>query len=449
MRKMRIQRMNRKGMRRIAAIVVLSLGLSQVSVPVWAASTNVVSETANQTELTVSQIKELAVIYNPTNKTYQLNQDNLELNRTTTSNSLRSARNGLNSSEYDVDTSNLQALRAQIETLKQQNQTTEVKNQIASLEQQLAQAESSVNAAYSTVESKLDAAVSTIEQLSDTLDNYEDEQDDLDKTVEDWKTQVRLIAEVLCYQTIQYDKNMEILEEQITLAETALKLAEVQQELGMVLTMDVTVSQTSLAEAEQSLETLKENKNKLLRQINVLIGRDQNSELQVKESSIPVIVSDVPIYSETLLKEITDADYTLKTYERTIANYKDDADDETDSDVLQSIDNKIASVKLATEERKRSLKDSVKTQLAKMNADKASYETSQKKVVTEKKQYEMAQKKQELGLITGSELLEAEINYQNAMLNHWNSMYNYYLDWQEYKAMKDGIDLTSYSGYRM
>ena len=46
----------------------------------------------------------------------------------------------------------------------------------------------------------------------------------------DWETQVRMIAEVLCMQATQYEKNITLLEDQITLAEKALNLAQVQQD---------------------------------------------------------------------------------------------------------------------------------------------------------------------------------------------------------------------------
>ncbi len=299
------------------------------------------------------------------------------------------------------------------------------------------------------MESSFESAISNIEQLNNTLDSYDDEQDDLDKNVADWETQVRMIAEVLCMQVTQYEKNIELLEDQITLAEKALNLAQVQQELGMALTTDVQSNQISLEEAKQSLETAEENLSNVKRQINVLIGRDQDSELEVVAMSVPVIVSSIPSYSESLVQEFIDNDYTLKTYERSIANYKDEVDGETDSDVLQAADNKIEAVKLNAEERERTIANNVKSQLATMTTDKASYETSQTQVATEKKNLEVAQTKYDLGMLTTSELLQAEISYQSALVTHWKNSYNYYLDWQEYKAMKAGIDISTYFSYRM
>lgn len=446
-------KLEKKTLRRWAAGLVLAVLVSQISVPAMAVSSNIVSETKDKTELTVSQIKDLAVIYNPTNKTYALNQKNLDLNQTTTANSLRSAQNSLNSG-YDVDTSSVTTIQAQIDALlskydSEEEMTASDKSELTLLRQQLSQAEAGVNSAYAANESSFQNALSNIEQLDSTLDSYDDEQDDLDKTVSDWETQVRMIAEVLCMQVTQYDKNIALLEDQITLAEKAFNLAQVQQQLGMALTTDVQSSQTSLEESRQSLETIKENLSDVKRQINVLIGRNQGSPLEIVPMSVPVIVSEIPTYSDGLVKEITSKDYTLKTYERTIANYKDDVDGETDSDVLQAADNKIEAVKLNIEERERTIANNVKSQLAKMTTDKASYETSQTKVTTEKKNLEVAQKKYDLGMLTASQLLQQEISYQSAVVTHWKNSYNYYLDWQEYKAMKEGIDTSTYSTYRI
>ncbi len=446
-------KLEKKTLRRWAAGLVLAVLVSQISVPAMAVSSNIVSETKDKTELTVSQIKDLAVIYNPTNKTYALNQKNLDLNQTTTANSLRSAQNSLNSG-YDVDTSSVTTIQAQIDALlskydSEEEMTASDKSELTLLRQQLSQAEAGVNSAYAANESSFQNALSNIEQMDSTLDSYDDEQDDLDKTVSDWETQVRMIAEVLCMQVTQYDKNIALLEDQITLAEKAFNLAQVQQQLGMALTTDVQSSQTSLEESRQSLETIKENLSDVKRQINVLIGRNQGSPLEIVPMSVPVIVSEIPAYSDGLVKEITSKDYTLKTYERTIANYKDDVDGETDSDVLQAADNKIEAVKLNIEERERTIANNVKSQLAKMTTDKASYETSQTKVTTEKKNLEVAQKKYDLGMLTASQSLQQEISYQSAVVTHWKNSYNYYLDWQEYKAMKEGIDTSTYSTYRI
>jgi len=428
----------------ITAIALLVVGIVLLPAPAMAVSSNIVSETKAKTELTVSQIKDLAVIYNPTNKTYALNQKELDLSQTTTANDLHSAQNALNSG-YDIDTSTVTALQQQI---RAQEAAGADEATLEALREQLRQAEAAVDSAYANNASSFDSAISNIEQLNNTLDRYEDDQDDLDKTLSDWETQVRMIAEVLCMQATQYEKNITLLKDQISLAEKALQLAKIQQSLGMTLTTEVQANQTSLEEIQQSLETAQESLKDIKRQINVLIGRAQDQPLEVISASVPVIGSVIPTYSQALVDEFIEVDYTRKTYTRAIANYKDDVDGETDSDVLEAADNNIAAMKLNIEERERAIADDVKAQLDKMAADKASYETSQTKVLTEKKNWEVAQQKYDLGLLTESQQLQYKINYENALLTHWKNSYNYYLDWQEYKAMKAGVNLSTYLNYR-
>lgn len=216
--------------RKIVMVTLLTFSINLLPIAAQAASTNVVAETKGKTELTVAQIKELAVIYNPTNKAYDLNQKKLDLNQTTTANSKRNAQSSLNSS-YDIDTSSVTAIQAEINNIVTQYGESPadatIAEQLSTLRQQLSEAEASVDAAYAASASSFESAVKNIEQLEQTLDSYDDEQEDLDKTKEDWETQVRMIAEVLCMQVTQYEKNIALLEDQITLAEKALNLAQV------------------------------------------------------------------------------------------------------------------------------------------------------------------------------------------------------------------------------
>lgn len=426
---------------RIASVTVLALGIAIIPSAVWAESTNIVAETENQTTLTMSQVKQLAVLYNPTKKTYELNQDRLDLNERITEKNLRKTRSAINSLG-EADTSTINSLKAQIEA-----ETDPTK--LAELEAKLKQAEATWASENAALDSQFESAVDTIDQLNDTLDDYEEEQDDLNKTIADWEVQVGMIAEILCMQATQYEQNIAILEKQIMLSEKALQLAEVQTTLGMALTTDVTANQISLAEAKQTLTTAKENYNSILRQINVLIGREQDSALTITGTEVSVILNDIPVYSDVLVQEIAGQNYTLKTYERTIKNYKDDAKDADNSTTRESIENNIQSVRLQMEEYERTVDNNVKSQLAKMNADKTSYEISQKTVTVERKNYELAQKKYDLGMLTSSELLQAEISYETAFNTYWKNKWDYHLDWQEYYAMQDGVDLSAYSKYRM
>lgn len=58
--------LKKKTLKAVASTMVLTFGLSVVPMPAHAVSTNIVSETKNKNTLTISQIQDLAVIYNDT-----------------------------------------------------------------------------------------------------------------------------------------------------------------------------------------------------------------------------------------------------------------------------------------------------------------------------------------------------------------------------------------------
>ena len=66
--------------------MVLTFGLSVVPMPAHAVSTNIVSETKNKNTLTISQIQDLAVIYNDTAQKLQLNMKQIDLGEQMTRN---------------------------------------------------------------------------------------------------------------------------------------------------------------------------------------------------------------------------------------------------------------------------------------------------------------------------------------------------------------------------
>ena len=207
-----------KNIRRAGVAVLLAFGLSVMPVQALAVSTNIVAETEKVTTLTVSQIQDLAVIYNPTNRVYELNQKKLDLNQMMTSNSIRSARSELDSMEWRADDSALKKIQAQLEELtleidEEEGPTEEQTAQMEALNKQLAQVEQQLSTANAALDRQFDAAINSITQMEKTRDNYTEQQNELNKTIADWKIQVRMIAEVLCFQVSQYDQNISVLKD--------------------------------------------------------------------------------------------------------------------------------------------------------------------------------------------------------------------------------------------
>ena len=92
--------LNKKTMKTVAAATVFAFGLSIVPTPAYAVSTNVVAETEGKNTLTLSQIQDLAVIYNDTVDSLELSIKQLENKEAMTRNQKSSAEYKLNSLYY-------------------------------------------------------------------------------------------------------------------------------------------------------------------------------------------------------------------------------------------------------------------------------------------------------------------------------------------------------------
>ena len=89
--------MKKRTLKTVAAATVLTFGLSVIPAPAYAVSTNIVAETKNKTTLTISQIQDLAVIYNDTKQSLLLKQKQLDLQAQMLRNERRTIENKINS----------------------------------------------------------------------------------------------------------------------------------------------------------------------------------------------------------------------------------------------------------------------------------------------------------------------------------------------------------------
>ena len=71
--------LKKKTLKMIASTVMLAFGITVVPLPALAVSSNIVAETKDKNTLTISQIQDLAVIYNDSAKNLQLQKKQLEL----------------------------------------------------------------------------------------------------------------------------------------------------------------------------------------------------------------------------------------------------------------------------------------------------------------------------------------------------------------------------------
>lgn len=434
--------LNKKVLKVVASTMVLTFGLSVVPMPALAVSSNIVAETKDKDTLTISQIQDLAVIYNDSAKNLQLQKKQLELQEQTLRNNRRDIENSINSmGGSSSDTAEkLQALLIKYggneEEAKKDGEYWFLMNQYVS-EQTMA----------ASMQSSLDSAISGIEQLNDSLDTIENSKDDLDKYTKDLETQMRYTAANLALGIVQMDKGIELLEDQIALTEKSVQIAELQQKLGMNIDTDVETQQATLKDAQKSLEDQKESLSNLKRTLNILIGRNAGNPLEVVPMSLPVAIDPAPAYTEALIQKFTDNNYTLKTLERDKADLKEDgknSNGELGSDELQKIDYDIEAKEQSIKDQKQTISDDLKALLAKINSDGEAYQVSRQKYVTEKKNFEYTQKKYELGMISAIQLQQAELQLKSAEMTNMSNGYTYYLDWQKYYAAEKGVDMSKF-----
>lgn len=425
--------------------MVLTFGLSVVPMPAHAVSTNIVSETQNKNTLTISQIQDLAVIYNDTAQKLQLNMKQIDLGEQMTRNERHSLENSINSmgdssSMGGSSSAEIQALMAQI---MQNNPNYEKDPYYLALKVQLESAIMTEQSMAASMQSGLDSALAGIDQINDSLDDLKNNKDDLNKAMKDLETQMRYTAASLSLSAVQLEKSIAFLEDQITLADKSVQIAELQQKLGMNIVTDVEAQQANKKEAEKNLEDMKENLSTVKRNINILIGRNAGNPLEIVPMNLPVAIDPAPAYTEALIDKFVDNNYTLKTLERDKADLKDSVDSDMGSDERQNVDYKVEAKDQEIENQEQAIENNLKAMLAKINSDGEAYKVSRQKYVTEKKNFEFTQKKYELGMISELQLRQAELSLKNAEMTNMQNGYQYYLDWQKYYAAEKGVDVSA------
>lgn len=448
--------LKKKTLKMIASTVMLAFGITVVPLPALAVSSNIVAETKDKNTLTISQIQDLAVIYNDSAKNLQLQKKQLELQEQTLRNNRRDIENSINSmgsagSGNDglaVMAQTIASLKAQLQDPNlSESEKSMLQSQLTALTFQYESAVMTQESMAASMQSSLDSAISDIEQLNDSLDTIENGKDDLNKYTKDLETQMRYTAANLALGIVQMDKGIELLEDQIALTEQSVKIAELQQKLGMNISIDVEKQQAALKEAQKGLEDQKESLSNLKRTLNLLIGRNAGNPLEVVPMNLPVAIDPAPAYSEKLIKQFTDNNYTLKTLERDKAELKEDgknSNGDLGSDELKKIDYDIEAKNQDIKDQKQAISDDLKALLAKINSDGEAYQVSRQKYVTEKKNFEYAQKKYELGMISSIQLQQAELQLKQAEMTNMSNGYTYYLDWQKYYAAEKGVDMSKF-----
>ena len=443
--------LNKKTLKTVAAATVLTFGLSVVPAPAYAVSTNIVAETKDVNTLTISQIQDLAVIYNDTKQSLLLKQKQLDLQAQMLRNNRRSIETQINSMDTDNMLGQMIPGTPSVKELQQQLAAEEAKGDAADqakIIQLKAQIEALKGAndivgslTASSMQANLDSALDSIEQINDALDSIDEGKEDLNDAMDDLEKQMRYAAANLSLNAVQLDKAIELMEDNAALLERSVQIAELQQKLGMNISTDVSSAQASLAELKKTIADQEDTLDTLKRSINILIGRSANSPLEIVPMNLPIAIEPAPEYTPQLVSKFLEVDSSLEALNRDRTDLKDSVEDDMGSDEKQDIDYQVMAKDMEIDNQRQAVQDDLKAMLAKINSNAAAYKVSRQKYVTEQKNFEFAQKKYELGMISELTLRQAEAALKQAELTNMQNGYQYYIDWQKYYLAEKGIEV--------
>lgn len=428
--------------------MVLTFSLTIAPSPALAVSTNVVAETEGKTTLTLSQIQDLAVIYNDTVDQLELSIKQIENQERMMRNQKRSAEDSL----YDMDSSvsgatgdiDFDAMIKDLEDELAEAETDTEKQRIQNRIDALKDAQKSANDASNSASDMLyEQTMSQIDQIDDALEQLEDGKEDLKETLEDLEHIMRYSSAQMALSIVQLTDSVELMEKQIALLDKSIAIYELQEKLGMTTTINVDTQRTSKTEAENQLRDTKEQLDNLKRSLNQLIGRPVNNELEVVPMELSGAIEPAPAFTEKLINEFVEINPDLVTLLEERKDLKDSVTSSMGSDEKQDIEYQVQAKDMEIKKQRQTAEDDLKAMLATMNKNAVNYRISMEKLKTEQKNFMIAQKKYELGMISQVQLMQNELTLAQAELTNLGNGYQHYFDWQQYKLAKQGIKLTT------
>ena len=443
--------MKQKTLKTVASAMVLTFGLSVMPAPAYAVSTNIVAETQGKTTLTLSQIQDLAVIYNDTVDTLELSMKQIELQEQMTRNQKRRAQNSLN--DFDVDTSDAEAglaqMKAKLDEMEKQMMNPDPEappvdmTQYMILKSQYQSNASDLQSLNQQLNSGFDQTLDAIDQLNDALDTMAENKKDLEQSMKDLEQIMRYTSAKMALSIVQLEDTVKLLENQLSMIDKSIQVSELQQKLGMTTSLNVDTQKTSKVELQNTLNTTKEQLEDLKRSLNVLIGRNAANPLEVVPMELSGVITPAPQFTPELVNKFVEVNPKMETLLDERQDLKDSVKSDMGSDEKQQIEYQIQAKNQELTKQRQAAENELKSRIATINSNAVNYRVSKEKLAAEQKNYDIALKKFELGMISQMQLLQAEATLAQAELTNLGNGYQHYFDWLEYNLAKQGIDLNS------
>ena len=417
--------MNKNTIKTVAAATVFAFGLSVLPAPAYAVSTNILAETEGKNTLTLSQIQDLAVIYNDTVDSLELSIKQLENQEAMTRNQKRDAQKSLD----DLDTEARDA------------EDINENGKIDDWEQELA--DEMNNASNSASDLMYEQTLSQIDQINDALEQMAEGKEDLQDALKDLEHIMRYTSAQLALSIVQLTDSVALIEDQIALIDKSIAVYELQEKLGMATTINVDTQRTSKLEAQNQLRDTQEQLDNLKRSLNQLIGRPVNNELNVVPMELSGVIEPAPAFTQELINEFVKVNPDMITLLEEREDLKDSVKSGMGSDEKQDIEYQIQAKDMELKKQRQTAEDDLKAMIATMNKNATNYRISKDKLATEQKNFAIAQKKFELGMISQMQLMQNELTLAQAELTNLSNGYQHYFDWQQFKLARQGIALNT------
>jgi len=336
---------------------------------------------------------------------------------------------------------------------------TDVKNNIDGYNSQLKQLQSKlsdpatdpaeipgINARIAQIEvvvSGLKAALPASEEPSNMLrkqwraTNYAYE--DMDKTIRDAEKILEFNVEKMYFGLLDMERTIALNTKNLDLLGIQLKIERLKRELGYSTELDEKNIALQYDLLYKTLESLKNNRQIIVWQMNDLLGRDAKSELILQAE--PITPQPFKYNYEELLSKTLENSLQVVQKEREIRDYATDVRKESNSNRRSSllVSQDIAELELV--DLKESIKTSVKALLDEMDA---SYKTWENKAL-EKNKAEITFRndkiKHELGMISELQYLFSEASYLKASYDELTAAQAWYIAKHKADLSAEGIVL--------
>lgn len=294
---------------------------------------------------------------------------------------------------------------------------------------------------------------SVADQQRDTLEDQQKElkntKQDLNKTKEDWDNEALAVTQLLVTKTVQVEKGVSLLSQKQELLERVCQIEEKKAELGFSTSTDLSGKQLEVSQGAKDLQDAKDGLTLLKRQLNDLMGRELDEELNITPPTLTRTIEAAPDYSEELLKTATEKSYKLKTLRRDKQQAeKDSKDNSKYAGQLKAsrLDMDLADV--AMQDQQANIANDLKKKLDRINAAAAVYQNKKDAYAKAKTEWEQQQVSAKLGLVSAVELQALQLQFEQTEMELSAAAYDYDMAWAEYNMLMEGTTLDIYDTYK-